>query len=523
MGVVSCDSNGKPTAGLVLATEFKVTNGTVTEVSLFDESGKAFEKTNLNYTIAGGKVTFSEFKNTLPETTRIVLKAKYKDGEGNELIEGDSLVYTIAKLKVAEASTVVDFSNDNIIIPCDENGTMLATTATTYVAMMHGDEVLGLNLETPDNNIYSLSSSASTNGYYKLDINLNNCTFTNDVCNVVIPFIGAGVSGTYNRTGQVILSKVKAGESGHIWDLVMSTDNPKFNNDTDEFDVDYIEGWVNIWSKDGAWTKATYGDLAKASRYIVFKATTDDAEWTELNDEIGFVGDNFRIYINPIEKDSKLAYADIDTSKGVTIALAQKDGDNYIPIQEEIVRASFDGRDFSKFELMLSDSVIYKTYRNGELVKTSPENVVSLVGIYEHNGLKRDEIDLTDLKFENSKLHNKYISGLDVYYGFDKVVSVDNLGEFTPLTDNDGVINESIAVDGDFEKLDVLLVALYDSPDDEGNNPKPVIVDHKELKVVRVATEDGKDGKNTKHLESSNPFAIVYLDPDNKVLKSEEV
>ena len=47
MGVVSCDANGEPTAGLVLATEFKVTNGTVTKVSLWDESGNALVNGNI--------------------------------------------------------------------------------------------------------------------------------------------------------------------------------------------------------------------------------------------------------------------------------------------------------------------------------------------------------------------------------------------------------------------------------------------------------------------------------------------
>lgn len=157
---------------------------------------------------------------------------------------------------------------------------------------------------------------------------------------------------------------------------------------------------------------------------------------------------------------------------------------------------------------MLSDSVIYKTYRNGELVKTSPENGVSLIGIYEHNGLKRDEI--TNL----NNVHNKYISGLDVYYGFDKVVSEDKIGEFTQISDNDGVINEHISVDGDFEKLDVLLVAHYDSPDIEGNGTTPVIVDHKELKVVRVATEDGKDAEFS-IFRVHNQMDQIYVDINN--------
>lgn len=256
MGVVSCDANGEPTAGLVLATEFKVTNGTVTNVSLWDESGNALVNGNLPFTYEidseyPGKVTFSTFKRTLPETTRIVLKAEYTDGEGNTVLEGDALVYTIAKLKVAEASTVVDFSNDNIIIPCDENGTMLTNTVTTYVAMMHGDETLFLNLDSDllgtDSGI-SLDKTEENrkNGYYPLTITIPDMG-SNNIHSVIVPLVGTSVNKVeYKRTGQVILSKVKAGESGHIWDLVMSTDNPKFNNDTDKFDDDYIEGWVNI-------------------------------------------------------------------------------------------------------------------------------------------------------------------------------------------------------------------------------------------------------------------------------------
>jgi len=32
------------------------------------------------------------------------------------------------------------------------------------------------------------------------------------------------------------------GESGEIWDLVLTTDSPKYDNATDKFDDDYIEG-----------------------------------------------------------------------------------------------------------------------------------------------------------------------------------------------------------------------------------------------------------------------------------------
>jgi hypothetical protein len=35
---------------------------------------------------------------------------------------------------------------------------------------------------------------------------------------------------------------MKAGESGQIWDLVLTTNSPKYNNDTDSFDDDYVEG-----------------------------------------------------------------------------------------------------------------------------------------------------------------------------------------------------------------------------------------------------------------------------------------
>jgi hypothetical protein len=182
LGIVSCDANGEPTVGTVLSTEFKVTNGTVTEVT------SNYEGSDFKVTPSGSTITFNEFTQTLPEKTSIVLTATYLDKDG---VSGtEEAVYTIVKLKVAEASTILDFSNDNVIIPCDKNGTPEVTEVTTFVAMLHGDEVLELTSNDVD------LGERDSEGYYKLTLALSDLTFDEEVCNKELTFTGTGKSGS---------------------------------------------------------------------------------------------------------------------------------------------------------------------------------------------------------------------------------------------------------------------------------------------------------------------------------------
>jgi hypothetical protein len=75
------------------------------------------------------------------------------------------------------------------------------------------------------------------------------------------------------------------------------------------------------------------------------------------------------------------------------------------------MRASYDGRDFGKFELVLSDTTIHQTYKDGEQVTVTP-NEISIVGVYEYEGVVRHD-------YKGGKIHNKYVSGLDIYYCID--------------------------------------------------------------------------------------------------------
>ena len=176
LGIVSCDANGEPTAGTVLSTEFKVTNGTVTNVT------SDYEGSEFNVKPSGSTITFDEFKQTLPEKTTIVLTAKYLDKDG--VVGTEEAVYTIVKLKVAEASTILDFSNDNIVIPCDENGTPYTSTVSTFVAMLHGDDILTLTSDDV------ALGSRDEEGYYKITLSIQDLVFDGDVCNKELTFTG---------------------------------------------------------------------------------------------------------------------------------------------------------------------------------------------------------------------------------------------------------------------------------------------------------------------------------------------
>lgn len=466
LGIVSCDANGEPTAGTVLSTEFKVTNGTVTKVT------SNYEGLDFKVTPSGSTIIFDEFTQTLPEKTSIVLTATYLDKDG---VSGtEEAVYTIVKLKVAEASTILDFSNDNVIIPCDENNDPYVTEVTTFVAMLHGDEILTLTSDDVE------LGEQDEEGYYKLTIPISGLTFDGAVCNKEIIFTGTGKTGSWTRMGQLILTKLKAGESGQIWDLVLTADTPKFNNDTDKFDDDYVEGWVNIWGADD-WRVATSNDLANAGRYIVYKANEEGESYQPLT--VGEDG-KFKVYINAIDNDDE-AYVDIDETNGLKIALAKLENGIYVPIQEETIKASYDGRDFGKFELMLSDSAIYQTYKDNEQVTVTP-NEVKIIGVYEYDGPKRFD-------YTGGEIHVKHVSGLDIYYSIDHLCSEYDANHMIPVTDKDGwLTNDVIPVNLNEikDRLDVYLIAHYDNPDIEGNATTLTIVDHKYLKVVPVTLPD---------------------------------
>ena len=467
MCTVSCDANGVPTAGQVYDTTFKVTNGTVDNVTIPSGSGYKAE-------FKDGKVYFSGFGQGLPEVTKLTLTATctYSDGTTGEEEAG----YTIIKLKVAEASTILDFSNDNIVIPCDENGTPYTTEVSTFVAMLHGDDVLTLESENVT------LGNRDDEGYYKITLSVSDLTFDGDVCNKELTFIGTDTNGeSWTRKGQLVLIKMKAGESGKIWDLILTADSPKYNNDEDRFDDDYIEGWVNIWGASD-WEIASYQTLKDAGRYIVYKPNEKNEIYVPVK-ENDFVDNKFRIYINALPEGSEFSHVDIDRSDGAKIALAKLENGEYIPIQEEIINASFDGRDFSKFELLLSDSLINKTYKEGTInPETITPNEIKVLGVFEYNGPVRHD-------YTGGELHTEHVAGLDIYYSIDNFCSEFDSSKMIPVTDskNDGwLTNDTIPVDLENvdERLDVYLIAHYNEPGDNSNNTIPKIVDHKELKVV---------------------------------------
>lgn len=180
MCTVSCDANGVPTTGQEYFTTFKVTNGDVSMVTVPEGTGYKAEYKN-------GKVRFYDFEQSLLEVTKLTLTARYTDAEG---IEGEEEAgYTIVKLKIAEASTILDFSNDNIIVPCDENSNPFVEEVSTFVAMLHGDDVL--NLTSNDVKLGERDSE----GYYKITLKVTDLLFDGDVCNKELTFTGKDATG----------------------------------------------------------------------------------------------------------------------------------------------------------------------------------------------------------------------------------------------------------------------------------------------------------------------------------------
>lgn len=512
MGVVSCDAANRPVGGTVLSTTAKVTNGEVTNVTVCSADGNALENSvNFIYTVDKDTVTFTNFQDTLPDVTKLILKVKYKDSEGIELKEGDDLGYTIVKLNIAEASTILDFTNDNIVIPFDANGERLTDSVTTKVVMMHGGEWLTIEgLVNPDQN-----------GYYDLTIDLTELTWKDGVASYTKTFKGYSekLKKHFELTGQILFSKGVAGKSGKVFDLVLAGNSPIFKADIDKFDDDYIEGWVLVWDADGKATVATYGEIVSAGyqiRYIEANGTGNEA----MLREIDFDNNNhFKIYINADAKQDQgndnLAYADIDSTNGLNIYFVDSDG---IRIRGEQVKVVFDERDFGKFELMMSDESINCVTHSDESHEVIP-NEISLLGFYEHIGSNKTQIT------DPNNIRTHHVAGLDVYYGYDTEVDVldPDLTMLEQLTDTakDGyVYNDSISITYDnaaeAEKLNVYLIAHYNDPSISGNDESYRVVDQKEIRIYR--TSDGKDADPVQSLvEYSLKANHTYITSDMNV------
>ena len=84
-----------------MSTTFKVTNATVTKVEVVGSYN------GVTITPSNDTVTFSGFTSELLDTNRIILKGTYKYDDVTETTE---LTYNLVKLKVAEATTILDFS-----------------------------------------------------------------------------------------------------------------------------------------------------------------------------------------------------------------------------------------------------------------------------------------------------------------------------------------------------------------------------------------------------------------------------
>lgn len=473
LGVVSCDANGNPEPGQTFSTTFKVTNGT--NVKINDVTGTGFTAiVDSNNT---DTIVFSDFQQSLNANTKVTLTATYTAKDDTEGIE--TAEYTIIKLQNAESSTILDFSNSNIIVPCDETNSPLIESITTHVTMMHGDE--SLILTTEDQNV--TLGTVDSEGYYPITLAISNVIWNDSTGKYTIPFTGTSTTSgeTYKRTGELLFTKLKAGESGKIWDLVLSNDSPKFNNDTDKFDDDYIEGWINVWDSD-TWNVASFSDLTAAERYIVYKAAIDsDSKYAPLGEADFDSSNHFKIYINPLSEGTTGKYVDLDTPSGVDIALAELVNGAYKVIQSERMQASYDGRDFSKFELMLSDSAIYQIWDNENQLISSNPNEIKILGIFEHDGLDRT-------KYEGT-IHNHHVSGLDIYYSIDggaeqELSDTNGDGWVTndtiPLTDTDGNLITVANV------IDVYLYAHYNTPGDGTDDTVRTLVDHKELRVYPI-------------------------------------
>lgn len=236
--------------------------------------------------------------------------------------------------------------------------------------------------------------------------------------------------------------------------------------------------------------------------------------------EIDFDDNNhFKIYINADAKQDQgndnLAYADIDSTNGLSIYFVDSDG---IRIRGEQVKVVFDERDFGKFELMMSDeSINCVTHSDGS--REVVPNEISLLGFYEHIGSNKTQIT------DPSNIRTHHIAGLDVYYGYDTEVDVldPDLTMLEQLTDTakDGYVdNDSISITYDnaaeAEKLNVYLIAHYNDPSISGDDESYRVVDQKEIRIYR--TSDGKDADPVQSLvEYSLKANHTYITSDMNV------
>lgn len=199
-----------------------------------------------------------------------------------------------------------------------------------------------------------------------------------------------------------------------------------------------------------------------------------------------FEDGHFKLYIN--SGFSGKTYVDLDSADGVKIALAKLENGQYIPIQEEIMRASFDGRDFGKFELMLSDEIISKHTDSDGNVTYNPTEI-KINGIFEYSGMDRTQ-------YVKGQTHNKHIAGLDVYYSTDheykgETVVQSWMHQVGDIANNGIAVDDVIPVNEASEYINVYLVAHYL----ENNKEELRIIDNKLIRVIPTA--DGEKGEIT--------------------------
>lgn len=459
-GTLSCDADGKVTKEQTCETTVYVTNATISDAEHVDIDSNiqsdAFlykRERNENGSVT---ITFYDFDN-LPEVTHVKIEASYTNNNGD--INKGTCVYTIVKLKVADATTTLDIYNQNIYIPVDERNTSTIPEISTGFSLTYGSKDLKVNKVTAKGGEVSHNGSVLT-------IDTEGMTFTGDSPNritVTVEYID-DEGNKKTKSGDIFLYP-DAG-NGDTYDLCVEG-ILKYDDEKNEF-ADNIRGYV---LKNGQ-KRCSFQDLQDAYFEIWYKGVDEEGWLNKALTTNDFDEENSFI-INVNERDGDKAYLDLDTA--AVVALMK---DNEV-LQTETISALYDGRDFTKYELVLSDYFVQKTTTD-DGITFSPDKIY-VKGIIEKAGTINKIVPANP--GDKVQYHDKSIKGFDIYYEYGIRYDFDenfNTAGLKQLVDSNGTVDDDpIPLDNTRNALTVYLVGIKD----DGTK---VLSDYKEVEFIPI-------------------------------------
>lgn len=439
-GTLSCDADGNVTPDQKCETTVYVTNATILKADDVDINDNIpsdiFSSTPTLNDDGSVTITFDKFQN-LPEVTHVKIKASYINNNGDS--NTGTCVYTIVKLKVADATTTLDIYNQNIYIPVDERNTSTIPEISTGFSLTYGSKELSVTNVSDKGNLVSLLDSTFV-------INTQDMTFEGDSPNritVTVDYID-DEGNTKNKSGDIFLYP-NAG-NGDTYDLCVEG-ILKYDDEKNEF-ADNIKGYV---LKNGQ-KRCSFEDILNAGFEIRYKGV-DVEGWPEGATLTAYDFDEENSFIiNVNERSVNKAYLDLDTTAVVALMKGNE------VLQTETISALYDGRDFSKYELVLSDYFVQKTTTDSDII-FSPDKI-SVEGILEKAGTINKIVPANPK--DDFQYHDKSIKGFDIYYEYGIRYDFDgdfNITGLKQLVDSDGTVNNDfIKLDDECNALTVYLV-----------------------------------------------------------------